>query len=231
MKTRLLSTALLLAAMAAHAGPQSYEIKFAPTKGTKSVFTMAFEIGGTQQTTVYQSMITEEIVDVKEDGSYLTASYQTEHKVFVGGKMVQNSPQTITAVTTYDKSGRPLTIGGDNASPSSYRVANTTSFMYPDRAVAIGETWSVSVPESKDHGSRLTTNTYKLASVEKQGEKQVAVVEVAAAEKSGDSPTTVTGKFWIDLASGAVVRYEAKIQNMPTESGPTYSGHITIVRQ
>ena len=231
MKTKLMLTAAIAATIAAHAGAQTFDLLFKPTKGMKAVYTLSFDIDGQPQPTIYQAKLTNEVVDVREDGTYLSAMSQAEHKAIIGGKVSQQNGQVITAVTTYDKFGRPLANGGDNATPASFRVANLTSFIAPKSEVKVGDEWTVAIKADKDLQTVDVTHVYKLLAIEVQGVKSVAVVEVSAVEGSGANPATAKGKFWIDAANGEMVKYEAAIGNMPTDDGGYFSGKVSIVKQ
>lgn len=224
---------LLVLAVCALAVPSmaqtTYDLTFKPKKGAKSVYQLSFDIEGYGQQIIYKAKITNETVDEKEDGSYIIATYQSEHEVIVSGQS-QKTTETITSVTTYDKLGKPLAMGGDNATAASMRVANLTSFISSATPVKIGDTWTVRIAGDKEKGTVGVTHTYKFLSVEKQGGKDVAVVDVSVIEGSGDTPASAKGKAWIEISTGETIRFEAKMTNMPSDGGPA-SGKVTLVRQ
>jgi hypothetical protein len=219
---------VLFCVLAVQASAQTFDLGFKPTKGSKTNYTLSFAIDGQSQKIVYRAKIRNEVVDAKEDGSYIVASYQTGHEVLVDGVSKQTAADTITTVTTYDKVGKPSAIGGDNANPVSFRVANLTSFIAPPTVMKVGETWTVRILGDKAKGTVDVNHAYKLASVEKQAGKDVAVVEFTVTEV-GANGASAKGKAWIDLSNGETVRYEATMTNMPSDGGPV-NGKVTLVR-
>ena len=207
-------TAALMAAFA-QAAPQEYDLRFKPTKGTETFYSLRFLIEGVAEKTVYSALLTNEIVDVREDGSYITASYQTEHKLTIDGEDKTSNAETITAVTTYDRLGRPIAIGGDEATPESFRVANLTSFLAPSSPVSVGETWFVEVPANLVYDTRVVRHDYKLVGFETVIGRRAAVVEVAATEVGGRLAASTKGRVWIDDENGEILKYDVTVTNMP----------------
>lgn len=223
------AAAAVLAALA-QAAPQQYELRFKPTNGTKTLYSLTFNIDGLAQETIYSALLTNEIVEVQEDGSYLTVSYQTEQRMTVGGEDVESVAETITAVTTYDRLGRPTAIGGDEATADSFRVANLTSFLSPSSPVSVGELWTVSIPADALHGTRDVRHDYKLVGFEKVGDRDAAMVDVSAAETGDDLPASTKGRVWIDAGTGEVLKYEVTVKNMPFDVN-LVSGSVLIEKR
>jgi len=223
-------TAALMAAFA-QAAPQEYDLRFKPTKGTETFYSLRFLIEGVAEKTVYSALLTNEIVDVREDGSYITASYQTEHKLTIAGEDKTSNAETITAVTTYDRLGRPIAIGGDEATPESFRVANLTSFLAPSSPVSVGGTWSVTVPANLVYDTRAVKHDYKLVGFETVVGRRAAVVEVAAAEEGGGRFTASTkGRVWVDAENGETLKYDVTVSNMPIGDAAV-SGSVLIEKR
>lgn len=230
MKTRLLVVLAAGLALAGQASAQTYDLGHKPKKGAKTVYALTFNIDGQGQTIVYKAKITNETVDIKEDGGFLVASYQTDHQVLIGGQSQQTASETITSVTTYDKYGKPVTMGGDDTSPMAYRTANLTSFIAPVTQMKVGESWKATVQANRETGAVAATHHYMLVAVEKQAGKDVAVIEFSVTESTGSNPASAKGKVWIDLSNGEMVRYEAEMKAMPNDAGPV-SGKVVMVRQ
>jgi hypothetical protein len=224
MKT--LAVAVVLASAAAYAAVQAHTIQFKPVKGAKTVYQLTFAIDGQGPQVVYQAKLTNEIVEVKEDGSFITASYQTEGVTTVDGKKQPSLGETVTAVTTYDKFGKPVAIGGDNATPESFRVANLTSFISPTCPVEVGGTWSAVVQADAEQKTRKVTHTYKLLSVQ----DGAATVEMSAVEEAAQFPASAKGRVTVDLKTGEQTKFDLVVKNMPI--GAVYvDGKVTITKQ
>jgi hypothetical protein len=221
-----LAVAALLSATVAMAAQQTHTILFKPEKGHKAVYKLSFAIVSQGPQVVYEAKLTNEVVEVRADGSYITASYQTEGVTIVDGKKEPSLAETITAVTTYDKFGKPLSIGGDEATPDSFRVANLTSFIAPTKAVAVGESWTARIAADAEKKTRAVTHTYKLLSVE----GGTAVVEMNAAEAGEEYPASARGRVTLDLETGEQTKFDLNVKNMPI--GQVYvDGRVVITKQ
>ncbi len=229
MNARPLFALAALLAVASQATAQTYDLGHKPKKGTKTAYTLTFNINGQGQTIVYKAKISNEVVEVKEDGSFLMAMYQSEHQVSVGGVPQQTASETITSVTGYDRYGKPVTMGGDDTTPNAYRTANLTSFIAPVAPMKVGESWKATIVANRETGAVAATHNYMFVGTEKQNGKDVAVIEFTVAESTGANPASAKGKVWIDLATGETVRYEADVKAMPNEAGPV-SGKVVMVR-
>lgn len=226
MNTRTLALAALALAAAAHAGQQAHTILFKPVKGSKTVYSLSFVFDSTGTQVTYQAKLTNEVVDVKEDGAFIVVSYQSDHVTIVNGKKEPSQAETITAVTTYDKYGRPTAVGGDEATPASFRVANLTSFIAPQKDVEVGESWVVDIPANEKEKTPAIKHTYKLVTVQ----DGVAIVEMTALESLSDYPGSVRGRVWVELKTGEQTKFDLAVKNMPI--GEMYvDGKVLITRQ
>ncbi len=226
MKTRPLVIAALLAAAAVQAGQQNYSIQYKPVKGSKTAYSLSFAIDSPSIKVTYEAKIVNEVVEVKDDGTFIMASYQSDGVTIVDGVKQPSAAETVTAVTTYDKLGVPMAIGGDNATPESFRVANLTSFLAPGRPVAVGESWTVKIAADEKEKTRAVTHTYKVVSVD----KGVAIVDMSVVESTTDFPASAKGRVWVNLANGEQTKFDLLVKNMPI--GNVYiDGKVLITKQ
>jgi hypothetical protein len=226
MKTRPLVIAALLAAAAVQAGQQTYSIQYKPVKGSKTAYSLSFAIDSPSIKVTYEAKIVNEVVEVKDDGTFIMASYQSDGVTIVDGVKQPSAAETVTAVTTYDKLGVPMAIGGDNATPESFRVANLTSFLAPGKPVAVGESWTVKIAADEKEKTRAVTHTYKVVSVD----KGVAIVDMSVAESTTDFPASAKGRVWVNLANGEQTKFDLLVKNMPI-GGVYIDGKVVITKQ
>lgn len=229
MRTRTLTVPAILLAFVAQAQVQTYDLSIKPVKGKKTTYALTLEIAGQGQRLTIHAKLVNEIVDVKEDGGFIAASYQSDHKLFVNDKAQPAIEESVTGVATYDKQGRPLTIGGDQAGPDTMRIAKLTSFVAPKAPVRVGEEWRDLVPKDKETGSNAVVHNYKLRSVETQNGLRVAVVDVTTTETTDELAGSTKGIVVIDLDTGEQVRYEVQVRNF--QVGDQYvNGKVTLVK-
>lgn len=215
MNTRTLVALTLLTAAFVQASAQKYDLSPRFTAGNATVYDLTFRIDGMPQKTTYKSKLENEIIDVRDDGSYITSSTQTDHKLIIDGKEVDSPSEELTEVTTYDKNGVPMQMGGDMDSPESFRVAFLTSFLAPSKPVAINETWVIDIAADQEKRIRKVKHTYKLLRISKIGEIEVAEVSIKVREISEDHPASVLGKVWVDIKTGETVRYQIEVLDLP----------------
>jgi hypothetical protein len=226
MKIRPLALAAVLAAVAVQAAQQTYAIQYKPVKGSKTVYSITFDIDSPSLKVTYAAKLTNEVVEVKGDGAFIMASYQSDGVTTVDGVKQPSAAETITAVTTYDKFGKPTAIGGDNATPESFRVANLTSFVAPAKAVSVGETWTVKISADEKEKTRAVTHIYRVLSID----KGVAVVDMSAVESAADFPASAKGRVWVSLANGEQTKFDLLVKNMPI-GGVYIDGKVLITKQ
>lgn len=224
MKPRAIALAVLSIAAVAQAG-QAQTIVYKPVKGAKTVYSLSFAIESPGLKVTYEAKLTNEIVDVKPDGTFIVASYQSDGVTIVDGKKEPSTAETITAVTTYDKYGKPKAIGGDNATPESFRVANLTSFIAPTKAVGVGDTWSVQIPASDVEKTPSAIHTYKVLAID----KGVATIEMTVVDTAKDYPGSAKGRVWVNVANGEQTKFDLAVKNMPI-GGAYIDGKVVITK-
>lgn len=218
MNTRTLVALTLLTAACVQASAQKYDLSPRFTAGDATVYDLTFRIDGMPQKTTYKSKLENEIIDVRDDGSYITSSTQTNHKLIIDGNEVDSPSEELTEVTTYNKLGVPTVMGGDMDSPEAFRMAFLTSFLAPSKTIAINETWVVDVKANAENSVRKMKHTYKLLRITKIGDQQVAEIRLTVKEISDDHPATVLGKVWVDVKTGETVRYQVEVLDLPIGS-------------
>lgn len=224
MKIQHAMFALTVSLLGSLASAQEYSLDYRPTKGEKLEFLLTFDIDGYGQPLVYRAKVVNETVEVFENGEYLIAASQSDSVVLLDGVEQQTAAEESTAVTRYDKSGRPLSIAGDNATPESMRVANLTSFIGPGRAIKVGDEWSIDIKGDKEAGTADVVQKYRLMQVV----EGVCVVEMQAAETTGANKASAKGLVKIDFKTMQALSYEAAVVDLPVGI-QMVSGKLTIV--
>ena len=229
----MIATAVLTGLVAqalAQGQAQTYDLSLRPVKGQKTTYSLTFDITGQGDKMTVKAKLVNEIVDVKDDGTFIAASYQSDHQLFINDKPQKTTPGTVTGVTTYDKFGRPLKVGGDDAGTETMRIARLTSYVAPEGPVKVGDSWKDFMPADKDAGTPSVAHTYTLQSVDMKDGRQVATIEVATSETSEVHPGSTQGILTLDVKTGEQLSYEVQVGNFPV-GGQYVDGKVTLVRE
>lgn len=227
MKHLLTSLVALALVVPAVSQAQGVSLKFKPIKGDKSVYDLSFDIEGLGQSLVYKAKVENEVVEVKEDGTYVVASNQGDAVVVSEGVEQATSAPTTTSVSTFSALGRTLKIAGDEATPESFRVANLTSFVAQEAPIEIGQSWTVDIEADAEAGTVSVKHVYKFLRKETTDGKEIAVVEFSSEEISGSNPCSAKGTLTIEIATGRQLTYSAQVKDLPV--GPQFvSGKLEV---
>lgn len=90
------------------------------------------------------------------------------------------------------------------------RMLSPLTFVYPGKAVDIGDKWSASVKPNKDKDDRQFTWAYEVKGVEKIKEADTLKIAGILSEK-GNDPMSGSGTWWIGK-DGTVVKFSLDIK-------------------
>lgn len=162
------------------------------------------------------------IVDAQSDD-------QAHHATFQFTRTTKSSDKTKTVVTFnweklavdnqegQDLPGWDAVMGArgeilkmDTEADDNYRrMLSPMVFVYPEKAVAIGDKWSSEVKPS-GNGAKLTYS-YEAKSKEKVDGENTLVI-AATFKESGENPVSGNGTWWLSKV-GKVVKFEMKLTN------------------
>ncbi len=173
-------------------------------------------IAGT--TAVYTAVFTERVVEIGEDGSYVTLATQSDVRVRYGEKDYSPDPPGANKVK-YSAGGDLLDVSGDTERAAAFRLAYLTNIQGAKKAVKPGDKWTVDVkpPESGVVGGKAN---YEMLKIEQLGSFKTAVVKFSYKESSGTSPAESEGTVWLNIEDGTLVKYEINIKNAPFPGAP-----------
>lgn len=84
-------------------------------------------------------------------------------------------------------------------------------FVYPDKPVGVGDTWTDTVKVGSDKADRSIVITMKADSMDKVGDVDALKVTEDLAQK-GDSPLKSTATWWVDK-TGKILKFDVKSTN------------------
>lgn len=190
-----------------------YVLRYKFTKGATFKYqlnaTSAGSMGGkpiSQNTTIGISI---KVKEVKGDNATLTVGATPQ-----GGTAAQT--QTVQTNTR----GKLV---GDSAATAS----NLGIFLYPDKAVKIGETWTSTSSAATQGMNVKTTATYKLTGFKTVGGKQLAII-VATGTASSIFSMNFTTTYLIGMSDGWLVSSTSKMTASLPSGDPKKPGKMTV---
>lgn len=222
MKNRLIATSAALAVAALVLAAQaSYSFKISPKVGDtfKVKTSIEAELQGMQ---IQQSMVqTEKVTKVDEKGVVTTETVAGENKLTVNGQEMPGGPEDAKETQTKSPWGEILTSEGGGETPIG--IARRTSRMgalpTPEKAIAVGDSWSYEFKADKKDEVPASKVTFKLLAEEKAGTRDSLKVEVTFAETEGANPLKATGFIWFDKSAFTPNKVEMSVSNFPLPPG------------
>lgn len=212
--TRRLGTLVAIATVGALALGQGFKLARSPKLGQEIKYRVLaeFDAGGTPVT--MSGLLTEKVVALDINGNYTVESRQTEVKARMGTQeqTVEDSPPE-TAV--YSARGEVVEIKGANSAGLKGRLSRLNAVVVPDREIKVGDSWSHTF-----HGNPMTAgiggkSDYKAEALEKVGERNALIVQIKFKESSGSLKSESTGKAWIDVETGELLKLQSQWKKVP----------------
>ena len=167
------------------------------------------------QTRTFSAKLHKQITDVKEDGSYVIATSQTDQHLWVGGVEQTGVQEEPPVFTTFTRSGLPISVGGETATLQDLRLEIINAIVAPPRPVSVGSGWAIEVEANKETGAVSAEIRYKVIGIEKIGGREVLVITVKGKELTGDNPASSDGKAWIDTSTFLIIKAVSTLKNAP----------------
>lgn len=224
----LIAASVALAGIAGAGLYQAVTLKRAPKVGESAKFKLTGTFDFSGQEIAVSGLSTEKVVAVEGD-TYIVESASTDTKVSVGGQEMEQ-PNSTTK-TTYKLSGEAVKIEGEQVSSANYRIDNLTGLHLPTKPVAVGDSWVYEVKANDATGAAAVKVEYKVVGTEKLLGFDTLKVEFSGKESGVDTPGSVKGTVWIDVATSLQVKNDAVWTDLTFPGAPVQlSGKITLVR-
>lgn len=230
MKTsfRMASMAFLVIASLAYAAVDGYTIKRTPKTGDAAKYRMSAQIDMNGSPITFTAISEEKVTKVNDDGTYQIE--QTQGEVKVNDQPMDNL--AIKTTTSMKPGGLITKIEGENVGSADYRFANLSAFIEPDKAVAVGDTWTHEFPADTKTGALKAKVEYKVLGEEKLGDQDTLKIKVSFKELEGDDQATSEGTYWVSTTDWSLYKLAAKWTNVPVPGAPMLvSADITMTRE
>ncbi len=221
---------LLAAAVGAGAWVADYSFVYTPKVGAVTKYKMqgVFDFEGVEVT--FSATGVNKVVKVLDNGNFTVEETQSDAKVVYGG--TESEIPSGGTTTTYTADGRVIEIQGDSVDGSAYRTAAMSSFFKPGKPIKMGDSWTVEIKGDDKLGSVDAKATYTVEAEETVGAWKCVRVKYDVKETKGQTPAGSTGKVWVSLDDGEMVKVEGVWKDVPVPNAPApISGKMTVTRQ
>lgn len=229
MTRTLLFVTLALASSLAAA--QEFTLKRVASVGDTLRYRLRAELDLGEIRAVMTGLSTEKVVKVDPSGTYDVESTSSEGKVEIdGGTSAVKQPGPM--VTTYGQLGQVITLKGSQIDSSVYRMSNLNAFRLPEKAVKVGDTWSVDLAADPKTGAVPAKATFTLEATETVGAINALKVKYTYAEVLDRGGATAEGYMWIDPKDSSLVKSDLNIKNAPFPQSPVpINARLTVTRE
>jgi len=187
-----------------HADKWDIKAAFAPKASAKYDLNITVVQGGEDHTAVMKYGIT--LKDTAKDKP-LEGTYTWTDLMLDGGQAVPDQTWDVT----FDTMGGIATTDAQEGEDAIRSMLMPISFIYPDKAVEVGDTWTETLKAGTTISDRSMTCEMKAEAMEKVGDVDTLKVTEKISQK-GDTPLTATGTWWVDK-DGKVLKFEVKTTN------------------
>jgi hypothetical protein len=241
-KKLLVATAFVMASLSALAFvAEPVKIAWAPKAGTEFKYKFRSTASNIQGPTGPTDLkisadLLHKIKEVKADGSVVVEDRQTGFTIFLGDTDVKSlgAPIPDSIVETSIEKANGEVIERKSDAPAEFqnsRMDNVASFIYPDHAVNVGDTWNRKLTADKAKGTFSSETTYTYSGSDTIGSIKCNKIDVAFKETDAPTNVTATGTYWISAEDGELVKASIKMKNADFGHGmPPADTETTIER-
>ena len=223
-------TAAFAVLVSAGAYAQDVTLKLAPTAGTTAKYKIKGEMNFNGENVTLTMTQISKIKSIAENGDVSVEQSTEDGKAEIPSMGAMDIPGS-TMTIIMDKFGAVKETKGEQAGDSENRMQNMQSFVFPDKAIKMGEGWSVDIKGDSKKGTVDTKLTYTVLATEKVDKWDCVKVKFEAKETKGDTPQSASGTYWIDAKDGSLVKADYTFKDFQFAQAPTtLSGKMTINR-
>jgi hypothetical protein len=162
--------------------------------------------------------MTETVKSIKPDQSVEVENKTTNMQGTYAGNPIPNAPD-VTEDTVMGPDGHTISRKTDQQGDDP-RNAEFSQFIYPSKALNVGDTWQYKGKGDKAAGTVDYELDYTYKGTETADGVACNKVELTFKELTGDAPITGTGTIWLDPNDGELVKMNVKGKNFASPMGP-----------
>lgn len=154
------------------------------------------------------------ILDVSGEGIKMENSEEMVDLKLNGESMMDAIPPGANRkVYTLRADGELLSYSVDGGQDNP-RLEDAMVFLYPNRDVKVGESWTRTRPGNKDKVVPASKTTFTFLGTESLDGVQALKVRMAFTETEGSTPMTFDATTWLSPANGDLLKLEGSMKNV-----------------
>lgn len=231
MRKALLITAIAALCVSA-VSQESATIAWKPKEGHKTALRIIVN-AEVQGAAVEVKIRTEStVLKVGEDGKVTIKGTEQMESLSFNGQVMEGAVLGPPTQSTYvmQKNGELISIETDNPNPNP-RMEEANVFLFPDREVKKGESWTRTRAADPAKGIRASKTTYTYLGSETVDGELSHKVKIEFTETEGSAPMIFNATAWVSAANGDLIRLEGRMDNVEFDpSVPPGSATVRIER-
>ncbi len=226
MKFRLaIGLAAAVLASVAFAGVDGVTLKLSPKVGDVLKYHQTAKLDFNGMEIEFSATTTHKVVKVEANGDYSTKEDLSEMKL--NGNDAPDGAGPAGSTTTLSAKGELIKIEGERVDESAYRNANLSLFVFTDKALNAGDSWSYDVKENKTTGAVAAKADYTFVGEDKVGAIEAYKIKYVNKETATGGASS-EGFIWLRKSDNAMVKLTAKWTNVPIAGVGPISGDVTV---
>ncbi|HLV78720.1 MAG TPA: zinc-dependent metalloprotease [Chthonomonadaceae bacterium] len=229
--TGVLMLAVVMAAVAAASSAQgrvalAYKARAGQVARYKNEGTLTIDVNGNKATLDLQETDKLTFTDVATSGDITMKSETESAQISFNGhtqQMPDSEKKTTTftihpngVLTAFQSSGGS---GEEDKDKSDVRLHVATTPVFNEKALGVGDTWSVEVKADSSLGVVAAKEDYSILGSEMVDGQDTFKIKMAFQETEGASPLSCAGTVWVEKSSGDAVAADFEIENIPFGAG------------
>jgi hypothetical protein len=227
MRSRPLSILIAVLALAAAAGSataqgQKVKLTYKATSGSvaryRSEATLQMDVMG-QKLTLETAEVEKVTFTVKPSGEISAERESESQEATLNGQKLPPETNKEKTTVTFRPDGTLVSVtttdSDKEALQLTVRLYPTTSPIFVDREVGVGDKWTHDFTASAETGAKAGRAEYEVLGLEKVGGQDAARIRITYRETEGSPALTSTGTAAVELASGDTLSGEFSVEHVP----------------
>lgn len=233
-KVWMVAMALIIAVSSAIA-IEAIKLEWKPKTGQESKYAVTMkaklDVEGQTMNVNMAMNVTEKIVTV-QDGK-VTIESKTDSLSMTMNEMDLSGmfgSENLDETSVRKLNGELISKKADH-SMSDPRLEEVFEFVFPEKEINVGDTWSREVKKDEKRGLVNATATFQLLSKENIANVECVKLRYAYKELEGKNPIMGEGYLWIAVSNGDLVQADYVIQNVVFQEGLPPTTMTTSVKR
>lgn len=196
----------------------------------------SMDMGAGPQDLLVGMQLTSTTKEVRPNGEVVVETKQGGMSLSIGGQDMSAMVGEMVTTETATMNRRGETLSRKSDAPEgmdNQRLTEAITFIYPDKPVKVGDTWTRTIKADAAKGVRAGTATFKFEGVETvDGKWKSNRITYTYKEAEGNDAMQCAATVWLAAEDGELVKGEYKMKNFTfAPQAPPGDAIATVVRQ